>query len=344
MRRRDGSSRFGGGSSAPRGCALLAQSPTDLLVRERVDEELPGEAGPPGARRRSGSSGPPRADPRDLSGGERQRLALAIVMAGRARGPTVPGLVCLDEPTRGMDRARKEDLGDVGRPVGRARRRGRDRDPRRRVRGLVRRAGRAARGRRVDRRRPGRGGPLGRLVLRDRGGAHPRRRRERSRRSAGAELLRSGPTRQEPVRDLAARRLRAARPGAGRRVRLVRALAPAGPDGRAGRGAGGARRRRPARLRADPQRRRDHRHRLDHRLRGRGRRLASRLARWRPWFPTCGSARGRGRHGRWRGGAWSGSVARRSRSSPGGRLGSGRARGAPAASRASRTGRSSTSR
>ena len=35
--------------SAPRGCALLAQSPGDLLVRERVADELPGEAGERGA-------------------------------------------------------------------------------------------------------------------------------------------------------------------------------------------------------------------------------------------------------------------------------------------------------
>ena len=49
------------------------------------------------------------ADPRDLSGGERQRLALALVMAGRADG-RLPGVVALDEPTRGMDRARKEEL------------------------------------------------------------------------------------------------------------------------------------------------------------------------------------------------------------------------------------------
>ena len=50
------------------------------------------------------------ADPRDLSGGERQRLALALVMAGRAADGRLPGLVSLDEPTRGMDRARKEEL------------------------------------------------------------------------------------------------------------------------------------------------------------------------------------------------------------------------------------------
>ena len=50
------------------------------------------------------------ADPRDLSGGERQRLALAIALAGRMEGDELPGLVALDEPTRGMDRARKDDL------------------------------------------------------------------------------------------------------------------------------------------------------------------------------------------------------------------------------------------
>jgi energy-coupling factor transport system ATP-binding protein len=46
--------------------------------------------------------------PRDLSGGERQRLALAIVMGAGAP----PAAVCLDEPTRGMDRAAKGDLAD----------------------------------------------------------------------------------------------------------------------------------------------------------------------------------------------------------------------------------------
>ena len=50
------------------------------------------------------------ADPRDLSGGERQRLALAIALAGRMEGEQLPGLVALDEPTRGMDRARKAEL------------------------------------------------------------------------------------------------------------------------------------------------------------------------------------------------------------------------------------------
>ena len=86
------------------------------------------------------------ADPRDLSGGERQRLALAIALAGRMEGEQLPGVVALDEPTRGMDHARKDELvaliarlaGDVDfvamGPQSRRRRGGRRRHPRRRVR------------------------------------------------------------------------------------------------------------------------------------------------------------------------------------------------------------------
>jgi energy-coupling factor transport system ATP-binding protein len=47
--------------------------------------------------------------PRDLSGGEKQRLALAIVL-GDVTGDGSAAVVCLDEPTRGMDRGRKGDL------------------------------------------------------------------------------------------------------------------------------------------------------------------------------------------------------------------------------------------
>jgi energy-coupling factor transporter ATP-binding protein EcfA2 len=94
---------------APGGLALLTQNPGDYLVRERVGDELPGEAGA-AALRMVGLEHAVDADPRDLSGGERQRLALAIALAGRMEGAEPPGLVALDEPTRGMDRARKEDL------------------------------------------------------------------------------------------------------------------------------------------------------------------------------------------------------------------------------------------
>ncbi len=89
--------------------ALLTQNPGDYLVRERVRDELPGEQGA-AALRVVGLEEKVDADPRDLSGGERQRLALAIALAGRMEGDSMPGLVALDEPTRGMDRARKGDL------------------------------------------------------------------------------------------------------------------------------------------------------------------------------------------------------------------------------------------
>jgi len=101
---------------APAGCALLPQSPGDLLVRERVGDELPGETGE-AALEAVGMCWAVGADPRDLSGGERQRLALAIVMAGRARDGALPGLICLDEPTRGLDRARKDSLAEWAREL-----------------------------------------------------------------------------------------------------------------------------------------------------------------------------------------------------------------------------------
>jgi energy-coupling factor transport system ATP-binding protein len=99
-----------GSVSAPAGVGLLPQRPGDLLVRERVGEELPGDAGD-AALRLFGLEGMREKDPRDLSGGERQRLALAIVVAGRGPGGgEPPGALLLDEPTRGMDRALKAEL------------------------------------------------------------------------------------------------------------------------------------------------------------------------------------------------------------------------------------------
>jgi energy-coupling factor transport system ATP-binding protein len=94
---------------APACMALLTQNPSDYLVRERVGDELPGEAGM-AALRVVHLEHAVDADPRDLSGGERQRLALAIALAGQMEGESLPGLVALDEPTRGMDRTRKDDL------------------------------------------------------------------------------------------------------------------------------------------------------------------------------------------------------------------------------------------
>ncbi len=95
--------------------AALPQRSDDLIIRERVGDELPGEAGA-AALELFGLSGREARDPRDLSGGERQRLALAIVAAGRGAGAgEPPGAVLLDEPTRGMDRARKTDLAQLAR-------------------------------------------------------------------------------------------------------------------------------------------------------------------------------------------------------------------------------------
>jgi energy-coupling factor transport system ATP-binding protein len=96
---------------AARGVALLGQSPDDYLVRERVADELPGAEGRR-ALAQVGLEHRAESDPRDLSGGERQRLALAITLAGRA-GSELSGLVALDEPTRGMDRARKDELAEL---------------------------------------------------------------------------------------------------------------------------------------------------------------------------------------------------------------------------------------
>jgi energy-coupling factor transport system ATP-binding protein len=101
-----------GKAEASAGIALLTQNPSDYLVRERVGDELPGDAGRV-ALQVVGLERAIDTDPRDLSGGERQRLALAIALAGRMSGGDLPGAVALDEPTRGMDRARKADLVDL---------------------------------------------------------------------------------------------------------------------------------------------------------------------------------------------------------------------------------------
>ena len=81
--------------------ALLLQNPNDYLVHERVGEEASAQA-----LAAAGLAAHADRHPRDLSGGERQRLALAIVLDS----DEPPAVLCLDEPTRGMDRAHKADL------------------------------------------------------------------------------------------------------------------------------------------------------------------------------------------------------------------------------------------
>ena len=83
--------------------ALLLQNPGDYLIHEHAEDEA-GRA----AVERAGLAGRERANPRDLSGGERQRLALEIVLSG----DDPLAIACLDEPTRGMDRARKDALAE----------------------------------------------------------------------------------------------------------------------------------------------------------------------------------------------------------------------------------------
>ena len=80
--------------------ALLLQNPGDYFLRDRVGDELPAEA-----LEATGLAHLADRHPRDVSGGERQRLALAVVLAG-----TPAAVICLDEPTRGMDHRHRDAL------------------------------------------------------------------------------------------------------------------------------------------------------------------------------------------------------------------------------------------
>jgi energy-coupling factor transport system ATP-binding protein len=88
--------------------ALLLQHPADYLIHERVADEASERA-----LRTVELEGQADRHPRDLSGGEKQRLALAVVLDGDVS----PAVVCLDEPTRGMDRDHKDRLARLLRDV-----------------------------------------------------------------------------------------------------------------------------------------------------------------------------------------------------------------------------------
>jgi energy-coupling factor transport system ATP-binding protein len=85
--------------------ALLLQNPNDYLVHEQVAAEASARS-----LRAVHLEGVADRHPRDLSGGERQRLALAIVLDAEGDPPAI---VCLDEPTRGMDRGLKRELAGI---------------------------------------------------------------------------------------------------------------------------------------------------------------------------------------------------------------------------------------
>jgi energy-coupling factor transport system ATP-binding protein len=88
--------------------ALVLQNPSDYLVHESVA----GEAAP-AALQAVGLDPAAFAErhPRDLAGGEKQRLAIAVVLGDPAEQQ--PAVICLDEPTRGMDRQLKAELADL---------------------------------------------------------------------------------------------------------------------------------------------------------------------------------------------------------------------------------------
>jgi energy-coupling factor transport system ATP-binding protein len=87
----------------------LSQDPGRYVFCERAGEEVAvGVGGDVGAASRAlaavGLAGYEDRHPRDLSSGERERLALAAVLAPE------PDLLVLDEPTRGVDPERKDEL------------------------------------------------------------------------------------------------------------------------------------------------------------------------------------------------------------------------------------------
>jgi energy-coupling factor transport system ATP-binding protein len=91
--------------------AYLPQNPGSVFFHETVADEVGWTLKQRGSTQpvmevleEFGIASKAGVHPRDLSGGERERAALATMLAGN------PPLIVLDEPTRGMDAAHKEQL------------------------------------------------------------------------------------------------------------------------------------------------------------------------------------------------------------------------------------------
>ena len=94
---------------------LVPQTAADLLYLETVTEECAAADGEAGVRRGSARAllerlAPgidPAAHPRDLSEGQRLALVLTVVLISK------PSVICLDEPTRGLDYPGKVALAEI---------------------------------------------------------------------------------------------------------------------------------------------------------------------------------------------------------------------------------------
>ena len=86
--------------------AYLPQNPCMLFTQGTAGQEAPAEY-----LERFGLAELSGRDPLDLSGGERQRLALAKLLSES------PELLLLDEPTKGMDAASKQELSRLLRDI-----------------------------------------------------------------------------------------------------------------------------------------------------------------------------------------------------------------------------------
>ncbi|MEZ5086519.1 MAG: ATP-binding cassette domain-containing protein [Tessaracoccus sp.] len=99
--------------------SLVPQTPSDLLYLPSVGAELrqadEESRAAPGTTRsileRLGADLPDDRNPRDLSEGQRLALVLAIQLAAK------PAVVCLDEPTRGLDYQMKRELAGIVRQL-----------------------------------------------------------------------------------------------------------------------------------------------------------------------------------------------------------------------------------